>query len=148
MPGGGLMDTTQQWVDIIPPQAPLAAADPVLLLSAGVLLSALLAWLWFYYHRPRQIARRGLRQLAHALSTEALATKTVCFLLRQHLRKGLACERLQSVAWDEQNSADWQVYLERLRHYCFAATVPDTQEVAQAIREAQAWLRKKPGRAG
>jgi len=148
--GGSLMAVGEnvelKWMDIVPPEVPTGSIDSILVMVCAVLIVALLALGLFLYRHPKQKARRALRRLAQNLTRRDFETRAVCFGVRQCLSSGLGHGRLQSIPWDSHNDNNWMVYLDRLTRCCFAPEPPSVSEADHVIREALAWLNKKPVR--
>ena len=128
------------WVDIVPPAPPAVGADPTLLLVVLLLLGLLLAGV-LYWRRPRPRARRRLRRLDRALRRARLEPKQAGFEIRHCLREGLGQRHLEALRLEDALQAEWQAYLARLRHCCFAASPPTRVELDALIRQARRWLR-------
>lgn len=132
-----------QWVDIVPPEVPLATGVPITIIVFVSMFAVLLALGIFFYNRPRRRAKRAVRRLAHDLQRSQDSTKLICFRIRQYLREGFVQHRLQSVQLAYVHQADWQAYLNKLNHCCFAAERPTASELDSVIHEALKWLNKK-----
>jgi hypothetical protein len=130
----------ENWVDIVPPELPATAPDPVLYLGSFIALVLLLAFGIYLQRRPRQRSRRALRRLSRDLRRARLEPKRACFEIRRWLRTGFGYRRLQSVPLAHSLQADWQAYLDRLGHYCFSGEAPSVAELDGIIREARVWL--------
>jgi hypothetical protein len=65
-------------------------------------------------------------------------------MIRQYLAEGFDQHQLHSVQLSQADHMQWQNFLNRLSHYCFAAQAPSTAELNSIISEALDWLNKKP----
>jgi hypothetical protein len=59
------------------------------------------------------------------------------------LREGFAQPQLSDVAFSARHQPDWQQFLMRLQHYCFAAQAPSPDQCRQAATDALAWLARR-----
>jgi hypothetical protein len=133
----------EKWVDILPPEVPLHSVEPLTIMVSASLLVVLLVLGIFFYNRPRQRAKRALRRLVHDLRRSQVDIKPACFKIRQCLGEGFRQGRLQSVQLSHNHDVEWQIYLNRLTHCCFAAEPPTVAELESVIHEALDWLNKK-----
>jgi hypothetical protein len=133
----------EKWVDILPPEVPVHSLEPLTVMVSVSLLIALITLGIYFYNRPRQRARRALRRLAYDLRRSQVDIKPACFRIRQCLGEGFRQRRLQSVQLSHDYDVEWQIYLNRLTHCCFAAEPPTAAELESVIYEALDWLNKK-----
>jgi len=136
---------SEQWVDIVPPAAPVTALDPLVIALLAALLGLLIGLAVAISRRPRSRARRALRRLARELQAARIEAKPACLQIRQCLRSGLGHSRLQSVRWHSERQGDWLAYVDRLSHHCFAPQSPSGAELDGLVREALGWLRRRAG---
>lgn len=130
------------WVDIVPPAVPAYSAE-LLVILALILLALIAGGLFYIYSRPRQQARRKLRQLSRQLLASRAELNAVSFRLRDCLRTAYACDDLQDIRFEQSNRQDWQSYLDKLSRFSFSPYAPTADELTLAINEAQAWIKLK-----
>jgi len=133
----------EQWVDIVPPQAPPPSADPLTVTILAVVLLALLALGLYLHTRPHRRAKRALRRLARDLRHAQRDNKSVCLRIRACLRSGFRGRSLGTVRMAEPQQADWEAYLGRLSTSCFGPEPPTTGELNRLIDDASQWLGRR-----
>lgn len=133
----------KQWVDIIPPTAPVD--NTPLIWLAGLVLLTLLAVLayWHWRSRSKQQALRALRTLQKNIRRQT-DTKRALFLLTEQLRRGFVVPRLDAVMMAGDKKQKWMQFRNSLQHACYCKGAPDHEMLKTFCNSGIDWLKQSP----
>jgi len=137
---------SQHWSDILPPLAPPPLMPWILWSSMVLALLVVLVVAVLWQQQPRQTARRTLRRCRDRLRDGVPDRRVIAHAVYHAVLQGLGLSPAVVFAMSSSQEAQWQDFYRRLQRCVFQATIPESRELTTLIREADAWLRRYPGK--